>query len=127
MSLAYVDTSCLLAVAFAEPGWERHAARLERPDRLLSSNLLEAEFRSALNREGVDDDSLLERIGWIHPDRSLEPEYAGILQHGYLRGADLWHVACALYTRHKAGTLTFLTADDRQGEVAAVVDLSPGV
>lgn len=125
MSLAYVDTSCLLAVTFGEPGWERYAARLERPDRLLSSNLLEAEFRSALHREGIDDDGLLERIGWIHPDRSLEPEYRRILRHGYLRGADLRHVACALYTRDVAGAVGFLTADGRQAEVAETVGLTP--
>lgn len=48
MKLAYVDTSCLVAIAVAEPGARKVAGRLGRLDRLFSSNLLEAELRSAL-------------------------------------------------------------------------------
>ena len=47
MKLAYVDTSCLVAIAFDEPGGRRLARGLERYDRLFASNLLEAEFLSA--------------------------------------------------------------------------------
>lgn len=53
MKLAYVDTSCLLAIAFAETGSRPLASRLGRFDRLFSSNLLEAKLRAALLREGV--------------------------------------------------------------------------
>ena len=56
MRLAYVDTSCLVAIAFAEAGATKVAGRLERMDRLFASNLLEAELRSALAREGLSDD-----------------------------------------------------------------------
>jgi len=51
--LAYVDTSCLVAIAFEEPGADAVAARLLRFDRRFSSNLLEAELRSTLLREGL--------------------------------------------------------------------------
>lgn len=125
MSLGYVDTSSLLAVAFSEPRWDDEAARLGRYDRLVSSNLLEAEFRAALAREQVDDDRLLGLLTWIHPDRSLEPELRQVLGQGYVRGADLWHLACALYLQRSAGPVAFLTADRRQGELAAVLDLAP--
>lgn len=40
------------------------------------------------------------------------------LEVGYLRGADLWHVACALYLVEDAPELSFLTRDERQSAVA---------
>ncbi len=67
-----------------------------------STNLLEAEVRSAMIRESVADpapNELLERINWIHPNRPLTDEFVAVLSAGYLRGADLWHLACALYLR----------------------------
>ncbi len=45
MRFAYVDTSCLVAIAFDEPGADKVAARLRRFERLFASNLLEAELR----------------------------------------------------------------------------------
>lgn len=59
MSLAYVDTSCLVAVAFDEPGAQELALQLEGYDRLVASNLLEAELRSALTRENVTDNGIM--------------------------------------------------------------------
>lgn len=52
MSVAYVDTSALTAVAFEKPGGAGMATRLDEFSRLLSSNLLEAELRAACAREG---------------------------------------------------------------------------
>ena len=37
---------------------------------------------------------------------------------GYLRGADLWHVAAALFVAHEPGSIAFLTLDRRQRAVA---------
>ena len=51
MTVAYVDTSVLTAIAFAEPGAESHAQALNEFDRLISSNLLEAELRAVFTRE----------------------------------------------------------------------------
>ena len=57
-------------------------------------------------------------IDWILPDRALSPELATALEAGYLRGADLWHVAHALYVTPRPENLSFATLDTRQGAVA---------
>lgn len=120
MALAYVDTSCLVAIAFREPGSPTLRRRLERFDELFASNLLEAELRAALRREGVSDEpELLRAVSWIVPHRPLGPEIARVLDAGYVRGADCWHVATALYLSEDPAALSFLTLDERQGAVAA--------
>lgn len=120
MRLAYVDTSFVLGIAFEEPGAARLISRLRRFDRLFSSNLLEAEFRSALAREGIsrsgDDD--LRPFTWVYPNRPLSPEFERVLSTGLVRGADLWHLANALFLAHDSRELSFLTLDRRQQEVA---------
>lgn len=127
MSLAYVDTSCLVAIAFDEPGATRLAARLERFDRLFASNLLEAELRSALTREGVADGReipMLSWLSWIYPNRPLTPEFARITALGSLRGPDLWHLATALFLAPDGRGLAFLTLDRRQRDVGAKLRFS---
>ena len=119
MRLAYVDTSCIIAVAFGEPDAGRVAALLGRFDRLFSSNLLEAEFRAAQVREGATNDiSMLGAITWVIPERPLSAEIARVLAVGPLKGADTWHLACALSLDPSARELSFVTLDDRQGDVA---------
>ena len=119
--LAYVDTSCLLAIAFREPGARAVATRLRRFEQLLASNLLEAELRSALVREGVADSGrdLLSWITWVYPNRPLTPEFDRIIATGYVKGADLWHLATALFLAPSGKGLSFLTLDGRQKVVAA--------
>ena len=126
MRLTYVDTSVLVAIVFAEPGHETVARELESYDLLLSTNLLEAELRSALAREAsVDDpDPLLSNFTWVFPDRRLTVEFEETLRHGTVRGADLWHLACALYLRDALGELSFSTLDTRQKEVAEALGMS---
>jgi hypothetical protein len=121
VSSAYVDTSCLVAIAFAERAAGRLANRLRTFERLLSSNLLEAELRSALAREGVRDDAgpLLSGMTWVHPDRPLPPEFDRVLAAGYLKGADLWHLATAVFLAPAGHDLAFLSLERRQREVAA--------
>lgn len=129
MKAAYVDTSSLVAIAFAEPSAKRVARLLESQDRLFSSNLLEAELRSALAREGVSEDIglLLTGVTWIYPNRPLTREFNRILTIGrHLRGADLWHLACALFLAPSARDLTFITLDRRQEEVAAKLGFATG-
>ncbi len=120
MTVAYVDSSCLVAIAFGEPGAGRVAARLLGFERRLSSNLLEAELRSALARERVADRgaALLSWITWVYPNRPLSGEFDQILAAGYLRGADLWHLATAIFLAPDGRGVTFLTLDDRQKEIA---------
>lgn len=119
MKAAYVDTSCLVAIAFGEPG----AARLRRSlllyDELFSSNLLEAELRSALHREKVaaDPRDLISGISWVFPDRALTAEITLILDAGYVRGADLWHLAVALFV-DPTREIDFLSLDVRQLEMS---------
>jgi uncharacterized protein with PIN domain len=122
VNVGYVDSSCLVAVAFAEPGHEALIARLEGLDQLYSSNLLEAELRAAFHREGVDADSgLPARLSWVLPDRPLSAEIRAVLEAGHLRGADLWHLACALYLSPDPRELAFLTVDRQQAAVAATM------
>lgn len=120
MKQAYVDTSWLVAIAFAEKGSEE-ATRLLRSDlQVVSSNLLEAELRSTFLRENVEEgpERILEGIAWILPDRSLAPELGRIFENGLLRGADAWHIACALYLDPGASALAFFTRDAAQRRVA---------
>lgn len=128
MSVAYLDTSCLVAVAFAEPGWKKLARRLETYRELVSSNLLEAEFRSALAREGVaGGDPLLDRVTWVFPDRRLTPEIGRVLAVAPLRGADLWHLATALYLAESPSDVAFLTLDAAQRDAASALGFSTPV
>ena len=120
--MAYVDTSATLAIAFEEPDWEITARKLAGFPVLLSSNLLEAEMRSAFEREGLEfDPGTIPAIGWVNPTRPLGPEMArAIANGGYLKGADLWHIAAALYVDDTmTGKMAFITLDDKQKAVAA--------
>lgn len=122
MSVAYVDTSVVVALAFAEAGAEALADRLAGYSRLVSSNLLEAELRAACGRERRPvPGNLLARIGWILAHRPLSPEMKSALEAGSLRGADLWHVATALYAAPEPGAVAFCTLDRRQAKVAAAL------
>lgn len=128
MKIAYVDTSCFAAIAFGERGSAALQRRLATFDELAAAPLLEAELRAALRREGVTTsaliDELLEPIAWITPARALSREIARVLAAGYVRGADCWHLATALYLASNQA-VTFLTLDDRQAEVAGVLGFLP--
>jgi hypothetical protein len=120
MRLAYVDTSCLVAVAFDEPAADEMIHQLRDCDRLFASNLLEAELRSALRREGIEHGAahLVSGLSWFYPNRSLRPEFVDVLKHGYVKGADLWHLACALFMKRRVEGLLFFTLDKRQQNIA---------
>ncbi|MBI4615553.1 MAG: PIN domain-containing protein [Planctomycetes bacterium] len=120
MTTAYVDSSCVVGTAFEEPGWKRVRRRLAGFGALYSSNLLEAEVRCAFVREsGAGDPSAwFDGIGWALPSRPLGQEMVRVLRAGHLRGADLWHLCCALYLAPDPRELAFLTLDDRQDRIA---------
>lgn len=120
MKAAYVDTSCLVAIAFDEPGSRPLARSLQSYDEIISSTFLEAELRSALRREKIANDpaDLLAGVSWVHPDRPLTPEIKRILEVSYLRGADLWHLAVALFVA-PTFQIDFLTLDRQQSELSA--------
>jgi len=116
---AFVDTSYLVAIALGERGAGPVATRLKRFDELFASNLLEAELRATLTRERVAiDPDVLTWLDWVFPDRPLTQEISRVLAAGYLRGADAWHVACALHVSETPEDVTFLTLDRRQRAVA---------
>ena len=121
MKVAYVDTSFLLALAFDEPGADKLRNQFRQYDRLYSSNLLEAELRASFARHGIVQEkaTLLTWIAWVWPSRPLTLEFERALKAGLLKGADLWHVACALYLEPEGKGLAFITLDQRQREVAA--------
>lgn len=119
MSVACVDTSCLVAAAFGEPAGRAVSKRLAGFRAVVASNLLEAELRATFLREKADlPRSLLAGISWVIPDRTLHDEIERVLSAGYVRGADCWHLATALYLAPEPAELTFLTLDQRQREVA---------
>ena len=119
MKAAYVDTSAIVAVAFDEPDSLAVSRTLKGFTRLVSSNLLEAELWATFAREGVPRERrLLSGIDWIHPGRPLSREIDTVLRVGYLKGADLWHLATALYTATDNAELSFVTLDRTQESVA---------
>ena len=122
MKVAYVDTSVLAGIAFGEPVAERLAQALGRIDRLISSNLLEAELRAVFSRENEPfHEAAIAGIDWIFPNRPLTSELAAALSAGYLRGPDLWHVATALYVSPDPQSLIFATLDARQGRITSAL------
>ena len=127
MSVAYVDTSVIVALAFGEAGAATLARNLTAFSRLVSSNLLEAELRAACQREGrAVPTQLLARIGWVLTHRPLSLEMETALGAGNLRGADLWHIATALYAAPNPGAMAFVTLDRKQARVAAALGFQPG-
>jgi hypothetical protein len=109
-----------------ETGHEGLVSRLKEFDELFSSNLLEAELRSALKREATEqiEDGPLTWVWWVYPIRPLTREFETVLEKGYLRGPDIWHIACALHLREDVKDVSFLSLDERQAEVAGLLGFS---
>ena len=122
MPIAYIDSSSVVAMVFGEPGARKVTSAIRAYTRLVSSNLLEAEVRSALQRERTASvPGVFGGIHWVHPNRALTLEFERVVAHGTLRGADLWHVACALFLDPTATELAFITLDVPQRRVAAAL------
>lgn len=122
MTIGYADTSAIIAVAFREPGWFAVEQRLRGLSPTTSSHLLEAELRAAYARNNLRfDPRYIAEIEWIVPVRPLSAEISAVLEVGYLRGADLWHVAAALYAARDPREMTFVALDARQRAVAAAL------
>lgn len=125
MTAIYVDSSVVAAIAFRQSGHAELSTRLRASPLIWSAPLLEAEVRSAARREGMPvDEGWFDAIAWANPDRPLRTEIIRVLEFGYLRGADCWHLATALYLAQDPEQLTFLTLDVRQREVAAALGFS---
>ena len=116
-----MDTSAILAVLFNEPSSITLRDIFRKYGKLYASNLLEAELRSAAAREKVGQDAIsgaLVHVDYVFPDRPLTGECEMILRHGVPRGADLWHMACALYVSERPSLVTFITMDRQQARIA---------
>ncbi len=122
MSAAYVDSSFLLAILLGEPRSRLLQTTLRRFDDWVAGDLLVAEVLAAAVRESLPLAQVrptIESIDLVLPDRSLEPEMHEVLGHGRLRGADLWHLACALYVAGEdRDDLAFLSRDAPQRDLA---------
>lgn len=120
MATAYVDTSYLISIEFVERDTPLLVRRLNSFEPIVSSNLLEAEFLAAFARAHRNSSrDNLGRVTWIYPDRSLGAEIAAVLSKGYLKGADCWHLANALYfAGQDVSSIHFLTLDARQKAIA---------
>ncbi len=119
MKVAYVDSSVLVAITFQEERSAKLQDWLNGFDRLTCSNLVEAEVKSACARERIElVTAFMNDIVWLFPDRPISSEIARVLTAGYLRGADLWHVATALYFASEPEDMAFLTLDIRQRDIA---------
>lgn len=118
-SIAYIDTSVMVAIAL-----EKGGSRLERMvlgyGRLMSSTLMESEFLSVMEREGLLEDAheRLQRIDWILSGDRLTAQIRTVLSAVHLRGADLHHVATALSVFQDPSDAHFLTLDRQQARVA---------
>lgn len=106
-------------MGFGETGGTTVARRLRRFERVLSSNLLEAELRAAFAKERLAlPRELFDWLLWVLPDRPLTAELESVLSQRYVKGADAWHLACALYVAEDPAALTFLTLDRHQRTAA---------
>lgn len=132
MRVAYVDTSALVALAFDEHQGDRVREALAEYDRLFSSDLLEAELRSVFHRQRRPwSDAWVAGVGRVRPEGRLGPLFDRVLSAGFLRGADLWHLACALHLAElldplPSPPLGFLTLDRAQREVGERLGLGVG-
>jgi uncharacterized protein with PIN domain len=122
MNAVFVDSSVLVAIAFGEAHAQTFATQLDQADVVFAAPLLEAELSSAHRRESRRmRPELCANVRWVSPRRPLSDEIARVHAEGYLRGADTWHLACALYLADDRAQLHFLTADLTQRAVASLL------
>ena len=118
---AYVDTTAVIAIVFGvEPSGPTVQRRLESFPIRLSSNLLEAELRSAFRAEGEDFDlSSISSLNWIFPNRRLDAELATCLAMANLSPNRVWHLATAMFIREVLQRdMAFISLEEQQERVA---------
>jgi hypothetical protein len=117
---AYIDTSLLIGIKFQKyVSAKTHAIRQYE---LFSSELLIAEMLAFGKRESIEQNLIgeaLKGLSWVIPEGSIAGECKRVIECGYARGADLWHLACACYLSPNPRELAFLTLDDQQCSLAA--------
>lgn len=126
MRLVCVDTSALVALLFDEPAAKSVRSALTAANAIYAANLVEAELLSVARREESEPEALAPLLGcveWVFPVRSLRPECELVLEHGHVPGAEVWHLACALYVSDSIAPPVFVSCDEGQREAAAALGL----
>ena len=121
MNVIYCDSSAIVCLLLEEEAHATYRQHLKKADEIISANLIEAEILAVATREKINLSQaalFIEPISMITPDRSLALEYQQIFKIDYCRGADAYHLACALYLDPHGRELLFLTADQRQKKIA---------
>lgn len=112
---------------FSETGSSRIEKTLHKYSRCLSHHLIEAELRSVGVREEISESEVVAYIApldLLYPTTEIRNSIRAVLQEGYLRGADLLHVAAAHSLSNTVGvTIAFLTLDKQQGAIASKLGL----
>ena len=127
MKVLYVDTSILGSIILGEKNASKLHQLLERSANVMSSHLIEAETFTIASREGISFSVVQEYLHFfkfIQPDRSLRGEFEEIFSHGYVRGADAMHLACALYLDPSRQALQFYSVDKKQITIAKKLGFS---
>ncbi len=115
-----IDSSALVAIAFNEPSASALTETINKCEKVIISNFLEAKLRSAFARESVEiPESWPPGIGWTAPDRPLTNELAIALDAGISSGENLWHVASALYAVEDPRQIDSLRPLDHKPESVA--------
>lgn len=128
-SIAYLDSSYILGILFREERYNAHQKRIKSLNHAVTSLFSQAEIMSSLKREAIEFDSFIQMadaIDWLLLGDRLDEELARVFAHGYLRGADAFHLATALWFVGDADTkdCAFLTLDKKQETVAKSLGFS---
>lgn len=119
--IVYLDTSCLVALAFQESGFKLISQKLKLANDVFSHHLLEAEFLATARREQIGLDlftDLLAGVRLIYPEQSFAMELKTIFSHDYLRGPDAMHLATAMWLAGGQNKeVHFLTRDEKQAAI----------
>jgi predicted nucleic acid-binding protein len=124
MDAIYVDSSVVVAFLLGDTGASTFKRVRAKAVPLVASTFLQAEVYSALRREKLAPalaDAALGTLTWMLPDRLLTAELQRVLAAGSLRGADAWHLACALRLAPNPAELGFATLDRPQRTAATAL------
>lgn len=119
----YLDTSAWIAWKFGQTGQEKFLEIDFEKDTVIASPLLVSEYVAFLGREKLLTETRFEDelgfIHWIYPSDPLFQESLECVRAYAVKGADLHHLATALwFSQDSRDELYFLTCDHQQ-EAAA--------